>query len=120
MSGPLSAPALASPATRAPDTAALGRTATRDNLEAAGTKFESIFIGMMLDSMRKAKLGDGLFENKATEQFRDMQDKQLAESMAKTTPIGIGRAVVDFLARAHPLPVDPAAGGTPDQKAPGT
>ncbi|MAC12825.1 MAG: hypothetical protein CMN74_11550 [Sphingorhabdus sp.] len=36
----------------------------------------------MLGSMRSAGLADDLFGNQATEQFRDMQDSKLADSMA--------------------------------------
>lgn len=83
------------------------RLASKENLEAAGQRFEAIFTGMMLKSMRATKLGDGLFDNKASQQFRDMQDTQLAQSMATHSPIGIGRAMTEFLARAQP--VEPAA-----------
>ena len=89
------------------DTTRLGG---KDNLEAAGKRFEAIFVGMMLKSMRTAKLGDGLFDNKAGEQFRDMQDQQLSESMAAHTPIGIGKAMTDFLKRG--VPTDAATGET--------
>ncbi|TGX53233.1 rod-binding protein [Sphingomonas gei] len=75
------------------------RLASSDNLEAAGKRFEAIFTGMMLKSMRSAKLGDGLFDSKASEQFRDMQDQQLAQAMAAHAPIGIGKAMTEFLAR---------------------
>ena len=34
------------------------RLSSRANLEAAGKKFEAVFTGMMLKSMRQAKLGD--------------------------------------------------------------
>ena len=78
------------------------RTASRDNLQKAGERFEAIFVNMMLKSMRSAKLADGLFDNKAGEQFRDMQDQQLAESMAAHTPIGIGKAMTEFLAKSAP------------------
>ncbi|RYE00695.1 MAG: rod-binding protein [Sphingomonadales bacterium] len=76
------------------------RLASKENLEAAGQRFEAIFVGMMLKSMRAAKLGDGLFDSKAQEQFRDMQDDKLAQSMAAHAPIGIGKAMTEFLARA--------------------
>jgi flagellar protein FlgJ len=76
------------------------RLATRDNLEAAGDKFEAIFTGMMLKSMRQAKLADDLFDSKALDTFRDMQDRTIAQTMAANAPIGIGKAMVDFLARA--------------------
>lgn len=85
------------------------RLASKDNLDKAGQRFEAIFTGMMLKSMRAAKLGDGLFDNKASEQFRDMFDGRLAESMAVTTPLGIGKAMTEFLARNHPVAADPPA-----------
>ncbi|MET0309698.1 MAG: rod-binding protein [Sphingomonas sp.] len=76
------------------------RLASRDNLKAAGDKFEAVFTGMMLKSMRAAKLGDGLFDSKGEDQFRDMQDQQLAQNMAAHAPIGIGKAMTDFLAKS--------------------
>ncbi|RIA44493.1 flagellar protein FlgJ [Hephaestia caeni] len=86
------------------------RLATRDNLDAAGQRFEAIFTGMMLKSMRAAKLADDLFDSKALDTFRDMQDQKVAETMASHAPIGIGKAMVEFLARADAaLQADPAA-----------
>ncbi|MHA6718390.1 rod-binding protein [Sphingomonas sp. RS6] len=76
------------------------RLASKANLDAAGQKFEAVFTGMMLKSMRAAKLGDGLLDSDAGTQFRDMQDQMLAQSMAEHTPIGIGKAMTDFLAKS--------------------
>ena len=84
------------------------RLASKDNLDAAGKRFEAIFVSMMLKSMRTAKLGEGLFDSKASQQFRDMQDQQLSESMAAHTPIGIGKAMTSFLERAVPTAADAA------------
>ncbi len=78
------------------------RLASAENLKAAGERFEAIFVNMMLTSMRKASLGEGLFDTKAVEQFRDMQDQKLAETMASSTPMGIGKAMTDFLSKAQP------------------
>jgi flagellar protein FlgJ len=95
------------------------RVATRDNLEAAGDKFEAIFTGMMLKSMRQAKLADDLFDSKALDTFRDMQDRMIAQTMASSAPIGIGKAMVDFLAKADAaLQVD--AGEAPSNASDGT
>ena len=83
------------------DSSRLGSAA---NLKKAGEKFEAVFIGMMLKSMRQAKLTtdqDGLFDTKNSETFRDMQDKKVAESMATHQPIGIGKAMTDFLAKSQ-------------------
>jgi len=77
------------------------RLSSRANLQKAGEKFESVFINMMLKSMRQAKLGDGLFDSKDSDTFRDMQDQRVAESMAAHQPIGIGKAMTDYLARTQ-------------------
>ena len=79
------------------------RLASKENLDAAGKRFEAIFVGMMLKSMRTASLGEGLFDSKASQQFRDMQDQQLAQTMAAHAPIGIGKAMTEFLSKAQPV-----------------
>ena len=91
------------------DTSRLGSSA---NLKKAGEKFESVFIGMMMKSMRQAKLGDGLFDSKAEDTFTEMQDKNVAESMAEHQPIGIGKAMTEFLARSQ-ANLQAQAAGTP-------
>lgn len=82
--------------------AGLARTATRDNLEKAGQQFEAVFTGMMLKAMRQAKLADPLFSSQAIDTFRDMADQKTVSAMAQHTPLGIGKAMTDFLARAQP------------------
>jgi peptidoglycan hydrolase FlgJ len=82
------------------------RLASSANLKKAGEKFEAVFIGMMMKSMRQTKLtseDSGLFDTKNMETFRDMQDKKIAESMAAHQPIGIGKAMTDFLAKSQKL-----------------
>lgn len=82
----------------------LQRAATATNLAAAGKQFESVFTGMMLKSMRAAKLADPLFDSQAIDTFRDMQDQKLVQAMAEHTPLGIGRAMTDFLSRGLATP----------------
>jgi flagellar protein FlgJ len=89
----------------------LARTATKDNLKKAGQQFETAFTGMMLKSMRQAKLADPLFDSKALDTFKDMQDQKLVQQMAEHTPIGIGKAMTDFLSKA--VPSQPAVNGSP-------
>ena len=71
------------------------------NLKAAGEKFEAVFVGMMLKSMRQAKLADPLFDSKAIDTFGEMTDARVAQSMAEHQPIGIGKAMTEFLAKAQ-------------------
>lgn len=94
----LQAPILGSPSVAA-DTS---RLATKDNLAKAAAQFEAIFINQMLKSARAAKLDDGLFDSEAIDQFRDMQDAKLSETIALHTPMGIGKALTDFLSKNRP------------------
>lgn len=80
----------------------LSRTANRANLEKAGQQFEAVFTGMMLKAMRQAKLADPLFDSKALDTFRDMSDQKVVAHMAEHTPLGIGKAMTDFLSRSQP------------------
>ncbi len=88
------------------------RLKSKENLDKAGQQFESVFIGMMLKSMRAASLGQGLFDSKALDTFRDMQDGQVAKAMSEHAPLGIGRAMTDFLAKSQP-DLNPAASEPP-------
>ena len=79
----------------------LSRSATKQNLDKAAQQFESVFTGMMLKSMRQAKLADPLFDSKALDTFRDMQDQMTVKAMAEHTPLGIGKAMREFLAKSQ-------------------
>ncbi|MGI4731934.1 MAG: rod-binding protein [Janthinobacterium lividum] len=95
--GPLS-PIVGTAGATASDTS---RLKSKDNLKAAGEKFETVFTGMMLKSMRQAKLADPLFDSKAIDTFSEMQDAQITKSMAQHTPLGIGKAMTDFLSKSQ-------------------
>jgi flagellar protein FlgJ len=95
---PLQPPLAGSPSV-AGDTS---RLATKDNLAKAAAQFESLFIHQMLKSARAAKLDDGLFDSEALDQFNDMQDAKLSETIAVHTPMGIGKALAEFLAHNRP------------------
>ncbi|OQW43848.1 MAG: hypothetical protein A4S16_05005 [Proteobacteria bacterium SG_bin6] len=78
------------------------RLSNRANLEGAGRQFEQVFVQMMVKSMRQTHLAEDIFGSKALDTFRDMQDEKLAASITSAKPLGIGKAVVDFLAKAQP------------------
>jgi len=56
-------------------------------LKAAAQQFESVFLNMMLKSMREATPQDGMFDSEQTRMFTGMLDQQLSQSMASR---GIG------------------------------
>jgi peptidoglycan hydrolase FlgJ len=54
----------------------------KTELSKAAKQFEAIFLRQMIASMRAPSLGDELFGSDAANQFRDMSDARLADSMA--------------------------------------
>jgi len=72
-------------------------------LKAAAQQFESVFLNMMLKSMREATPQDGMFDSEQTRMFTGMLDQQLAQNMASR---GVGLA--DIMVRQLS---GPAAGG---------
>jgi flagellar protein FlgJ len=60
-------------------------------LKTAATQFESMFINMMMKSMRDATPQDGLLDNQQTKMFTSMLDQQMSQNMAKR---GVGLADV--------------------------
>jgi flagellar protein FlgJ len=85
------------------------RQSVRDN-DAAGLKevarqFESLFLRMMLKSMREASDGDELFDSHEGGMYRDMFDDQIAVDMSGKGSLGLA----DLLVRQLRQPQ--AAGG---------
>ena len=88
------------------------RLANRANLVKAGKQFEATFTSMMLKSMRSTHLAEDLFSSKGLDTFRDMQDKQLAQTWADKAPLGIGKAMTDFLSKGMKSTPDVNQGGS--------
>ena len=66
----------------------------QQQLRGAAEAFEAVFLRQMIGSMRQASLGDELFGSSATDQFRDMQDAKLADSMAAGGGFGIAELLL--------------------------
>ena len=60
-------------------------------------QFESVFVGMMLKSMRQVKLADGILDNKQSDFYRDMYDQQLSIHLAGERGIGLADLIVKQL-----------------------
>ncbi len=58
-------------------------------LDQVARQFESLFLQMMLKSMRDASFGGGLMDSKQSEMYRDMFDKQIAMDMSQGEGIGL-------------------------------
>jgi flagellar protein FlgJ len=66
-------------------------------IQSMAADFEAIFVRQMLTTMRTSSLGEGLFDGQGTEQFRDMQDAKIAESMAQKGVFGIAQLLTRHL-----------------------
>lgn len=71
-------------------------------LSAVARQFESLFIKMMLKSMRQANFGDPYFDSSQQEMYRDMFDDQISLDMAKGQGIGLAEALMRQLRRYVP------------------
>jgi flagellar protein FlgJ len=105
--------ALSSATTATPDAKSAAQTA---KLKTAAQQFEAVFLRQMMGSMRKASLGDGMFDNEGTEQFQDMADSKTADAMSSKGVLHIADLLMKQL---QPLATR-SAGGTMTVAAPAT
>lgn len=115
---PLSGPSLAE-ASRAAgaytDLQALGRLRAAagqqspEALAAVAQQFEALFLGMMLDSMREASSGEGLFDNNETQLYQQLLDRQFALEASRGQGLGIARSIIEQLGSRLPPAAEGAA-----------
>jgi flagellar protein FlgJ len=80
--------------------AALQAKAMDLQLRKAAEGFEAVFLREMIGSMRKAKLAeDDLFGSSATDNFRELADANLADSMSGLGLFGISALVEAQIAK---------------------
>ena len=80
-----------------------------EKLKGAAQAFEAVFLRQMIGSMRKASLGDDILGSDASNQFRDMSDARVADSMAERGALG----VADMLIKQFSGQAAPAQGAAP-------
>jgi flagellar protein FlgJ len=84
-------------------------------LKAVAQQFESLFLDMMMKSMRDANLGDGLFDSDESQFYQEMWDKQIAMQLAKGKGFGIADLMLRQLQQTGAA--QPAAGEGPKSAA---
>jgi flagellar protein FlgJ len=72
---------------------------TKAQVHEAAQKFEALMLRQMLAQSRKVDFGNTLFDNKAADNFRDMQDSRLADTMSQRGTMGFARMIEAQLAR---------------------
>lgn len=73
-------------------------------IKQAAQQFESVFMGMLMQSMRKANASfedDNPLNSQATEFFRDMHDSQMSAELSKKGALGLADLMVQQLAPQH-------------------
>ncbi len=84
--GPSAAAATTSPAERAA-------------LEKAAKGFEAIFVRQLLGSMRGASGGESIDGSSAVDQFQELSDARMAESLSDGGGLGIAQLILQQLDR---------------------
>ncbi|MDH3325591.1 MAG: flagellar assembly peptidoglycan hydrolase FlgJ [Gammaproteobacteria bacterium] len=75
---------------------------SKEALKSVASEFESVFLKMMLKSMRDANMGDELFDSDSAKFYREMYDDQLALKLSKEGGIGLASTLVKQLERYLP------------------
>ena len=70
-----------------------------ETLREVAQQFESMFMQMVLKSMRDASLGEGLFDSKQSLFYRDMLDQQMSVKLAGNGGMGLADLLVEQLSR---------------------
>jgi flagellar protein FlgJ len=70
-------------------------------LRETARQFESLFIKMMLSSMREASEGDPIFDSDQSQLYRGMFDDQMSLELSRGGGIGLADALIEQLARGR-------------------
>ncbi|MCK5831550.1 MAG: flagellar assembly peptidoglycan hydrolase FlgJ [Methylococcales bacterium] len=70
---------------------------TPEAIKEVAKQFESIFVGMMLKSMRQASLAEGILDSSQSDFYRDMYDQQLSVELAGEGGLGLADVIAKQL-----------------------
>lgn len=73
------------------------REQSPEAIKEVAKQFESVFLTMVLKSMRQAKLADGVMDSKQSEFYQDMYDQQMAIHLAGKPGIGLADLIAQQL-----------------------
>ncbi|MBS7805574.1 rod-binding protein [Rhizobiales bacterium TNE-4] len=65
----------------------------KPNLDQASKAFETLFMQMIMKSMREAQLGEGLLDSEEAKPFQSMLDSAYAELMSKNMRLGLADSI---------------------------
>jgi peptidoglycan hydrolase FlgJ len=73
------------------------REQSPEAIKEAAKQFESVFLSMVLKSMRQAKLSDGILDSQQSDFYRDMYDQQMAMHLAGKPGVGLADIIAKQL-----------------------
>jgi len=86
----------------------------KETLREVAGKFESLFIQMMLKSMRDASLGEGLLDSEQTKTYQSMFDQQMAIDLSKGRGLGLAEMMVRQLTQSGQFDAEEAEVPVPE------
>jgi len=66
----------------------------QETLRQVAGQFESLFVNMMLKSMRQASLAEGIFDSSQSDMYQDMSDQQLAVDLSSKGGLGLQDMII--------------------------
>ncbi len=66
----------------------------QETLRQVAGQFESLFLNMMLKSMRQASLAEGIFDSSQSDMYRDMADQQLSVDLSSRGGLGLQSVIM--------------------------
>lgn len=73
------------------------REQSPEAIKEVAKQFESVFLSMVLKSMRQAKLADGILDSQQSDFYRDMYDQQMAIHLAGKPGMGLAELIAKQL-----------------------
>lgn len=87
------------PASKAAAAQGVSPQPNKAQMHEAAQKFEALFLRQVLAETRKANFGDTMMNSQGMQTFREMQDSNLADTMAKQGTLGFAKMIEAQLAR---------------------
>lgn len=87
------------------------KTDPNKSLKDVAQQFETLFLDMMLKSMRDASQGNSLFDSEQSKMYTQLMDQQLSQKLASTHSIGLADMMIKQMTRNTEPAVDPASDG---------
>jgi peptidoglycan hydrolase FlgJ len=73
------------------------REQSPEAIKQVASQFESLFLNMVMKSMRQAKLAESMLDSKQSEFYRDMYDQQMALQLAAKPGVGLADMIAKQL-----------------------